>query len=82
MSISCEKTEGVAAIHGHATNPSRRDIAQNALQTLQVHRLREHVVHRLAHQHVIGNRDIAHDILLAGDGLGNTAASKSSARMR
>ena len=59
--------------HGVSTARQRiaalRYVAEDVLQALEVQGLGEHVFHRLAHQRMIGNCDVADDIFLAGERL-------------
>ena len=58
------------------------DAPQHVLEALDVHRLVQAVVHRLAQQHVVGHLERSGDVLLAADLFGKVDASRSSAIMR
>ena len=53
-------------IHREALDVALDEISQDAFQAIDIERLGEHILHRLAHQWMIGNGDITDDIFLAG----------------
>ena len=63
-------------IDRHALNAPVIHPGEHGLQSLEVHRLAEHVLHHFAHQRMVGNLDIALDILLAGRHLRKNAGQQ------
>src|SRR5438067_13651980 len=57
---------GHLSIYGDTTNSTCDHDAKNTLQTIDVHRLGEHVFHHLIDQRMVGNLNVAHDVFLAG----------------
>ena len=57
-------------IHGHAADTAVIDSAQQIFQSVNIHRLGQHVFHYLIHQRVVGNLNISHDIFLASGHIG------------
>ena len=57
---------GHRCIDGDTTNTTFVHVAKNTLQTIDVHRLGEHVFHHLIDQRMVGNLNVAHDVFLAG----------------
>ena len=57
-------------VDGDAANAALADRREDFAQAVDVHGLGEHVLHRFAHQRMIGNLDVAHDIFLAGERFG------------
>ena len=57
---------GHRRIDRNTTNATFVHVAKNALQTVDIHRLREHILHHLVYQRMIGNLNITHDVFLAG----------------
>ena len=80
--ISCASTDGsVVSTQWTRTSPDSMRLEQR-LQPVDVERLVQRVVDRLAHEQVVGDLDRAGGVVLAGGGLGNTAAIRSSDSMR
>ena len=59
-------------IDGEASDLSCGDIVQDDFQALDIHRFGERVLHRFAHQRMIGNLDLAVNIFLARERLAGT----------
>ena len=74
--ISCENCDGTGVSTARVRIAATANSVQHAPQPVDVHRLGEHVLHHLLHQRVIGNLDVADNVLLARGHVGKDRRQK------
>ena len=63
-------------VHGETLDSSFGDRANHFFEAINIHRLGESILHRLANQRMVGDHDLAGNIFLAGESFGKHRGQK------